>query len=101
MAAQTSSSSSKPFPAQSLSLDDLGLIPQKSIAKLLDKTLRTVQRMTERGELPPTLSMARDQFYRKETILACLAQREREVVQRKQPTRGRRRSEASRRRRAS
>lgn len=80
------------FPEQPLSLDDLGLIRQTSVTKLLGKTLRTVQRMTERGELPPTISMARDQFYRKETILAHIAKRELELSRRKQPQPRRRRS---------
>jgi predicted DNA-binding transcriptional regulator AlpA len=91
MAAQTPTSSSKAFPAQSISLNDLGLIPQPSVAKLLGKSLRTVQRMTERGELPPTISLARDQYYRHESILSKLAERERKAAQQKLPRTPRRR----------
>jgi predicted DNA-binding transcriptional regulator AlpA len=80
----------RPFPEQTLSLDDLDLIRQTSVAELLGKTRRTVQRMSERGELPPPISLARDQFYRKQTILSYLAKRQLELAQRKQPSRPRR-----------
>jgi hypothetical protein len=61
----------------SLSLADLGLIEQTAIAELFNKKLRTIQRMEARGELPPSLPFARTKYYRRESVIACLAQRER------------------------
>jgi hypothetical protein len=82
-----------PAPVENLSLNDLGLMSQTGVAKLFKKSLRTIQRMEERGQLPPAIDVGRTPYYRRESVLACFAERERSAAfrRRQQPPKPRKR----------
>lgn len=83
---------------ENLSLKDLGLMSQAAVAKLFHKSLRTIQRMEERGELPPAIPVGRTPYYRSESVLASFAERERRsaALRRQSPKPRRRRSGVAR-----
>lgn len=76
---------------ENLSLKDLGLMSRTGVAKLFRKSLRTIQRMEERGELPPAIDVGRTSYYRRESVLVRFAERERKAAQQKLPRAPRRR----------
>lgn len=76
---------------EKLSLKDLGLMSQAAVAELFKKSPRTIQRMEERGELPPAIDVGRTPYYRHESVLARFAERERKAAQQRQSRAPRRR----------
>lgn len=61
---------------KSITLPDSDLISERELSRLLGKSLRTIRRWSVERRGPPKVKLAKSVFYRRESVLKWIAERE-------------------------